>query len=68
MTQKRMIDADKNLCNLRPRRNLRSDFRRYRCLPAISPVLKIEHGWTRKEQIRTDSICENLRNLRSDFH
>jgi len=31
-------------------------------------VLKIEHGWTRKEQIRTDSICENLRNLRSDFH
>ena len=31
-------------------------------------VRKIEHGWTRKEQIRTDSICENLRNLRSDFH
>ena len=41
MTLKRVIDADKICANLLFLRKSASAFRRYRCQPVMSPVLKI---------------------------
>ena len=44
MTLKKMIDADKIGANLLFLRYSASAFHRYRCLPVISPNLKIGRG------------------------